>query len=185
MPARVARSSRTLNSQAGAGGLAAHQVGDGEGEHAVEDVDADLLVGPVEHGGERHDGPVLELAEAGFGIGLGAVGGDDIGDRPVGAVGEQDPFAEHFALQSAVGGGIGAPGDPQLRGVLAGEGDGDDPVDSAGAEDRRDLGLHAITVFFGCCRGPVGPAARRAGGGPWPGSGRSRGPAGRGRSVSG
>ena len=31
--------------QAGAFGLTANQVGDGQGEHAVEDVDADLLFG--------------------------------------------------------------------------------------------------------------------------------------------
>src|SRR6266702_3494529 len=36
--------------QAGVVGLAAQQVGDGQGQHAVEDMDADLLVGPVVHG---------------------------------------------------------------------------------------------------------------------------------------
>src|SRR5665647_2710533 len=59
-------------------GFAAHEVGDGEGEDAVEDVDADLGVGPVEHRGEPHDVRVLELAESGFDVVLGAVGGDDL-----------------------------------------------------------------------------------------------------------
>ena len=35
--------------------FALDESGDGEGEHAVKDVDADLLVGPVEHRAERHD----------------------------------------------------------------------------------------------------------------------------------
>ena len=37
--------------EAGLVGLSSHEVGDGEGEDAVEDVDADLGLGPVEHGG--------------------------------------------------------------------------------------------------------------------------------------
>jgi hypothetical protein len=53
--------------QAGVFGVAAHEVGDGQREHAVEEVDADLLVGPVVHGAERHDVRVFELAEAGLG----------------------------------------------------------------------------------------------------------------------
>jgi hypothetical protein len=41
---------------------------------------------------------VFELPEAEFGVGLGAVGGDDVGHRPV-AVGEQDPLAEQARLR--------------------------------------------------------------------------------------
>ena len=93
--------------ESGVGGLAAHQVGDGQGEHAVEDVHPDLLLGPVEHRGERDHVAVFELAEAGFGVGLGAVGGDHLGYGPVVAVGEQDPFAEDLRLP--------APGGPGRR----------------------------------------------------------------------
>ena len=38
--------------QAGVGGVAAHQVGDGQGQHAVEHVHPDLGVGPVVHRAE-------------------------------------------------------------------------------------------------------------------------------------
>ena len=48
---------------AGLVGLPAHQVGDGQGQDAVEDVDPDFGVGPVEHWGETHDVGVFELAE--------------------------------------------------------------------------------------------------------------------------
>jgi hypothetical protein len=58
------------NAQAGAGGSAAHQVRDGKGEDAVEDVEADLLVGPGLHGAERHDVGVFELTEPELGVGL-------------------------------------------------------------------------------------------------------------------
>jgi hypothetical protein len=37
---------------------------------------------------------VFELAEAELGLGLGAVAGDHVGDRPVVAVGHQHAFAE-------------------------------------------------------------------------------------------
>ena len=83
-------------------GVAAHQVGDGQGEHAVEHVHPDLGVGPVVHRAERDHVRVFELAEAELGVGLGAVGGDDVGHRPV-AVGEQDPFAEQPLLPVAFG----------------------------------------------------------------------------------
>ena len=58
-------------------GFADHEPGDGQGEHAVEDVDPDLLVGPVEHGREGHDLGVFHLAEVALGRFLGAVVGDD------------------------------------------------------------------------------------------------------------
>ena len=91
-------------------GFAAHEVGDGEGEHAVEDVDPDFLFGPVVHRGEGDQVAVFELREAFFDVGLGAVGGDHVGGRPVVAVGEQDPFAEVFVFEVAVRGVVGAPG---------------------------------------------------------------------------
>src|ERR1035437_9835776 len=49
--------------QPGLVGLAAHQVGDGQGQDTVEDVDPDLGLGPVEHRGEPDDVGVFELAE--------------------------------------------------------------------------------------------------------------------------
>ena len=52
MAASWLSSSRTDRPQAGVPGFAAHEVGDLEGEHAGEGVDADVVLGPVEHGGE-------------------------------------------------------------------------------------------------------------------------------------
>ena len=40
------------------------EVGDRHGQDAVEDVDADLGLGPVEHGGEPDDVWVFELSES-------------------------------------------------------------------------------------------------------------------------
>jgi hypothetical protein len=73
-------------------------VSDGQRGHAVGEVDPDLGIGPVPHRGERDDVRVFELTETGFGVGLGPVSGDDIDDRPVVAVGDQDPFAEQLDL---------------------------------------------------------------------------------------
>jgi len=42
---------------------------------------------------------VFELVEAELGVGLGAVGGDHVGDRPVVAVGDQDLFAGYLGFQ--------------------------------------------------------------------------------------
>ena len=107
---------------------------------------------------------VLELAEAELGVGLGAVGGDHVGHRPV-AVGEQDPLAEQARLEPGAGAGVGAPGQPQLGGRLAGQGDGDDVGDPAGFADGGDLGLHLGPVAAGAAAGQAGgqlgePAAR-------------------------
>jgi hypothetical protein len=49
--------------QAGVFGFAAHQVRDGEGEDAVEDVDADLLVGPVVQRAEGHHVGVWDVTK--------------------------------------------------------------------------------------------------------------------------
>ena len=46
-----------------AGCLASHQVGDGQSEYAGDDVDTDVVVGPVVHGPEGDDVRVFELPE--------------------------------------------------------------------------------------------------------------------------
>ena len=58
-----------------------HEPGDDEGEHVVEDVDADLGLGEVEHRGEGDDGRFLHPAEVARDRLLGAVVGDDRGGR--------------------------------------------------------------------------------------------------------
>jgi len=69
--------------QSGPGGAAAHEVGELEGEHAGDDVDDDVVLGPVEHRAEGGGAGVFHLPEGGFGLGLGPVGGDDLGGGPV------------------------------------------------------------------------------------------------------
>lgn len=96
--------------QSGARGVAAHQVSDGQGEHAVEDVHPDFLVGPVEHRGEADHLGVFELAESLLGVVLGAVGGHDLGDGPALAVGDEQAFTEQLGLQLRAGGWWSAPG---------------------------------------------------------------------------
>jgi hypothetical protein len=98
--------------QSGVLGFAAHQVGDGQREDAVEDVDADLGVAPVVDGSEGDDVGVFHLPEPGLDLGLGAVGGDHVGGGPGVSVGEQDPFAEGPGLEASAGAGVGAPGGP-------------------------------------------------------------------------
>ena len=60
--------------------LTAHEVRDGEREDAVERVNADFLVGPVVHRGERHHVRVLQLPEPCFDLGLGPLGGHNLRD---------------------------------------------------------------------------------------------------------
>ena len=49
--------------QSGLGGAAAHEVGELEGEYAGEDVDDDVVLGPVEHRAEGGDAGVFHLPE--------------------------------------------------------------------------------------------------------------------------
>jgi hypothetical protein len=67
--------------------------------------------------GESDEMEVFELAEAGLDVALGAVGGDDVGDRPVVAVGDQDPFAEDLGFQGVLGGGVDAEAQPRPAGT--------------------------------------------------------------------
>src|SRR5258708_17052492 len=87
--------------QSGLGGAAAHEVGELEGEHAGEDVDADVVLGPVEHRAEGGDAGVFHLPEGGLGLGLGPVGGDDLGGRPVVVVCDHDLLADDLFFQAA------------------------------------------------------------------------------------
>ena len=66
-------------------------------------------------------GGVFELAEGELGLGLGAVAGHDLGDRPVVAVGDQDTFAEDLGFQVVAGRFVDVVGEPVLGWALAGE----------------------------------------------------------------
>src|SRR6266700_3145396 len=106
--------------------------------------------------GEGHHVRVFELAESGFGVGLGAVAGDHLGYRPVVAAGDQDPLAEQLGLQLAAGRLVHGPGQPQLAGLVAGQGGGQDPVQPSRPGDLGDVGFHG-------CAAAAGAAAFQAG----------------------
>jgi hypothetical protein len=55
---------------------------------------------------------VLELAEAELGIRLGPVAGDDLGDRPPVAAGDQYPLAEDLFFQLVTGALVDVEGQP-------------------------------------------------------------------------
>ena len=74
-----------------------------ECQHAGEGVEADVVLGPVVHRGERHDVRVFELAETELGFGLGPVPGDDLGGRPVFVIGDQHVLAEEFFFERGAG----------------------------------------------------------------------------------
>jgi len=103
----------------GLGGFAAHEVGDLQGQDAGEDVGADVVLSPVVHGREGDHVRVLELADGEFGLGLGAVGGDDLGGRPVVVIGDEHVLAEEFPFQGGPG-GVDAPGKAQVAWLVAG-----------------------------------------------------------------
>ena len=73
MPGQLVQELADRQLQPGAARPEPHQVGDLQGEHAREDVDADVVVGPVGHRGEGHHMRVLHLPEGELGLGLGPV----------------------------------------------------------------------------------------------------------------
>ena len=141
--------------QSGAGGAKAHEVGDLQGQDAGEDVDADVVLGPVVHRGERHHVRVFHLPEGELGLGLGPVAGDHLSCRPVVVVGDQDVLAEDLFFQPGAGGRVDAPGKPQVFGLAAGELPGDDPPHPGLAGDLLDLSLDLVLAAAGlaACQG--------------------------------
>jgi hypothetical protein len=69
-------------------------------------------------GGKRDQMAVFELAAAGFGVGLAAVGGDHVGRGPIVAVGEQDPLSEDRCFQRLAGLAVHLPGRRRPAGWL-------------------------------------------------------------------
>jgi hypothetical protein len=100
MPPRVAGGQEFADAvvEAALVGLSAHEVSDGQGQDAVEDVYPDLGLGPVEHWGEAVDVGVFELAESLLDVVLGSVAGDDLGGGPVVVGGDQESFAEDLGF---------------------------------------------------------------------------------------
>src|SRR5512142_870209 len=93
-----------------------------------EDVDADVVLGPVERRGGRHRVRVFHLAEGEFGFGPGPVAGGDFGRGPVVVAGDQHVFAEDLLFQDGARILVDAPGQAEALGLIAGWLPGDDPA---------------------------------------------------------
>ena len=115
-----------------------------QGQDAGEDVHVDVVLGPVEHRGERHHVRVFHLAEGELGFGLGPVAGDDLGGGPVVVVGDQHVLAEDLLFQRGPRGGVDGPGQPQIAGGIPGQLPGDDAADPGVMGDLGDLRLNLV-----------------------------------------
>ncbi len=141
---------------AGLAGGAFEEPGGGEGDHAGERVDSDLLVGPVPHRVERDGVRVFHLFEVLFDTVLGPVRGNDVGWGPVGAVGEQDPFPEDPFLQGVPARLVGLVGEDHIGRGGPGEGDGEALVDPSWPAEPVDVGLDLVTGPSGFASGEPG-----------------------------
>src|SRR3970040_2046110 len=88
---------------AGLGELAPQQVEPHEGEDAVEGMDPELLVGPVEGRPEGQVMRIFQPPEVSLDMVLGAVAEDDLLIGPVCAVSEDDRFAQERRGEVPVG----------------------------------------------------------------------------------
>ena len=102
---------------------------------------ADVVLGPVEHRAEGGRAGVFHLPEGGLGLGLGPVGGDYPGGRPVVVVGDQDVLAEDIFFQGGAGAGVDVPGEAVVLGGISGQLPGDDAVRPGVVQDLADLGF--------------------------------------------
>ena len=134
----------------------------------------------------RRAAAMTALRLARLGLGLGPVGGDDLGGGPVVVVGDQDVLAEDLFFQGGAGGGVDVPGEPVVFGGVSGQLPGDDAARPGVVQDLADLGFDLVAWPRGSCRGPGWRPARPACGLPWPRwCRRTRGPAFRAARVSG
>ena len=127
-----------------------------EGEHAGEHVDADVVLGPVEHRAEGGYAGVFHLPEGGLGLGLGPVGGDDLGGGPVVVVGDQDVLAEDLFFQGGAGAGVDVPGEAVVLRGISGQLPGDDAVRPGVVQDFADLGFDLLAWPSGLAAGQGG-----------------------------
>ncbi len=77
--------------QAGTAGFAVQQPGQGQGHHAVESMNADLLIGPVIQGLPAYEVGVRHGAEGGLHMMLTAVSQNDLLGGPLVVISEQNP----------------------------------------------------------------------------------------------
>lgn len=79
--------------------LAVQEADEHQRQDAAQDVDADLLIGPVILEPQGDVSRVLHLPECGFHVMLGAVSADDFGVAPVVIVGEDEGFSQQGFLE--------------------------------------------------------------------------------------
>ncbi|MDQ2707252.1 MAG: hypothetical protein M3Z25_06275 [Actinomycetota bacterium] len=88
-----------------------------------------------------------------LGLGLGVVAGDDLGDRPVVAVGDQYAFVEDLLLECVAGGLVEVEGQAVFGGGIAGELVADHAGGPGVVEDLRDLGFDLVAGSAGVAPG--------------------------------
>jgi len=131
----------------------AHEVGQLQGQDAGEHVDADAVLGPVAHRGERDDVRVLHLPEPEFRLGLRPVAGDDLGDGPVVVAGDQDVLAEDLLFEGGAGVLVDVPGQAQVFRLFSGQVPADDAAHPRFCGDGGDLGLDFVPGAAGFAAG--------------------------------
>src|SRR5712691_12175799 len=107
-------------------------------------LDGDGVLGPVEHRAEGGGARVFHLPEGGLGLGLGPVGGDDLGGGPVVVVCDEDVLAEDLFFQGGAGGGVDVPGEAVVLGGVSGQLPGDDAARPGVVQDLADLGFDLL-----------------------------------------
>ena len=80
--------------QTGPAGFAVQQPGQGRRHHAVESMNADLLIGPVIQGLPADEVVILHGAEGGLHMTLTAVSQNDLLRGPLVVIGELDPSSQ-------------------------------------------------------------------------------------------
>src|ERR1035438_1198190 len=103
-------------------------------------VDADAVLGPVEHRAEGDDAGVFHLPEGELRFGLGPVTCDDLGYWPVVVAGDEHVLAEDLLFQPGAGGGVLPPGQAQVFRLVTGQLPGDDAAGPGLGGGRLGLG---------------------------------------------
>ena len=107
---------------------------------------------------------VFELPEGVLDVGLGPVGGDDLGGCPVGLVGDQDAFAENAFLQACPGRFLDLVCEPELFRALTGEVHGEDFGDPGVVGDSADACAELLAGAAGAAGEGLGQFLEPAGG---------------------
>ena len=143
-------------SQEGAGGSGedagvargvAQEGGELVAQDTGEEVDVELLVGPVELGSYGQMMGIFEVAEGVFDAGLGVVGVDDVFGRPIVAVGHQDAETE-LVFDVVEGCALRAEAQGEASGLVLFEGGVKEPWHVLPFEQVGDLGFELVAAAW-------------------------------------